>query len=217
FIKLVKMIIAPVIFLTVTTGIAGMRNLREAGGVASKAFIYFFVVSTFALILGLTVANVLQPGAGMHIDPATLDPTPVKEFTAKAHDLTAVGFLMDIIPASVVSAFAEGNILQVLFFSIPFGIALAMVGERGAPALKVLESLGQAMFRLVAIFMRAAPIGAFGAFAFTVGKYGIESIRSLIVLVATFYGTSIAFVVIVLGLIAWLNGFSIFKLLRYLR
>ena len=217
FIKLVKMIIAPVIFLTVTTGIAGMRNLREAGGVAIKAFVYFFVVSTFALILGLTVANVLQPGAGMHIDPATLDPTPVKEFTAKAHDLTAVGFLMDIIPASVVSAFAEGNILQVLFFSIPFGVALAMVGERGAPALKVLESLGQAMFRLVAIFMRAAPIGAFGAFAFTVGKYGIESIRSLIALVATFYGTSIVFVVVVLGAICWLNGFSILKLLRYLR
>jgi aerobic C4-dicarboxylate transport protein len=217
FIKLVKMIIAPVIFLTVTTGIAGMRNLREAGGVAIKAFAYFFVVSTFALILGLTVANVLQPGAGMHIDPATLDPMPVKEFTAKAHDLTAVGFLLDIIPASVVSAFAEGNILQVLFFSIPFGIALAMVGERGAPALKVLESLGQAMFRLVAIFMRAAPIGAFGAFAFTVGKYGIESIRSLIALVATFYGTSIVFVIVVLGAISWLNGFSILKLLRYLR
>ncbi len=217
FIKLVKMIIAPVIFLTVVTGIAGMRDLGKAGGVAVKAFIYFFVVSTFALILGLTVANVVHPGAGMHIDPASLDPTKVKEFTAKAHDLTPIGFVMDIIPTSVVNAFADGNILQVLFFSIPFGIALAMVGERGAPALRVLESLGQAVFKLVSIFMRAAPIGAFGAFAFTVGKYGIGSIASLLALVATFYGTSIAFVLVVLGAICALNGFSILKLLRYLK
>ena len=217
FIKLVKMIIAPVIFLTVVTGIAGMRDLGKAGGVAVKAFIYFFVVSTFALILGLTVANVVHPGAGMHIDPASLDPTKVKEFTAKAHDLTPIGFVMDIIPTSVVSAFADGNILQVLFFSIPFGIALAMVGERGTPALRVLESLGQAVFKLVSIFMRAAPIGAFGAFAFTVGKYGIGSIASLLALVATFYGTSIAFVLVVLGAICALNGFSILKLIRYLK
>ncbi len=217
FIKLVKMIIAPVIFLTVVTGIAGMRDLGKAGGVAVKAFIYFFVVSTFALILGLTVANVIHPGAGMHIDPASLDPTKVKEFTAKAHDLTPVGFLVEIIPTSVVGAFLDGNILQVLFFSIPFGIALAMIGERGAPALAVLESLGQAVFRLVAIFMRAAPIGAFGAFAFTVGKYGIGSVASLAALVATFYGTSIVFVLGVLGIIGWLNGFSILKLIRYLK
>ncbi|HEX7943809.1 MAG TPA: dicarboxylate/amino acid:cation symporter [Phenylobacterium sp.] len=217
FIKLVKMIIAPVIFLTVVTGIAGMRDLGKAGGVAVKAFIYFFVVSTFALILGLTVANVVHPGAGMHIDPASLDPTKVKEFTTKAHDLTPIGFVMDIIPTSVVSAFADGNILQVLFFSIPFGIALAMIGDRGTPALKVLESLGQAVFKLVSIFMRAAPIGAFGAFAFTVGKYGIGSIASLLALVATFYGTSIAFVLIVLGAICALNGFSILKLIRYLK
>ena len=217
FIKLVKMVIAPVIFLTVVTGIAGMRDLGKAGGVAVKAFIYFFVVSTFALILGLTVANVVKPGAGMHIDPASLDPTKVQEFTAKAHDLSPVGFLLEIIPNSVVGAFAEGNILQVLFFAISFGIALAMVGERGAPALRVLESLGQAVFRLVSIFMRAAPIGAFGAFAFTVGKYGIGSIASLAALVATFYGTSIGFVLLVLGFIGWLNGFSIFKLIRYLK
>ena len=217
FIKLVKMVIAPVIFLTVVTGIAGMRDLGKAGGVAVKAFIYFFVVSTFALILGLTVANVVKPGAGMHIDPASLDPSKVQEFTAKAHDLSPVGFLLEIIPNSVVGAFAEGNILQVLFFAISFGIALAMVGERGAPALRVLESLGQAVFRLVSIFMRAAPIGAFGAFAFTVGKYGIGSIASLAALVATFYATSIGFVLLVLGFIGWLNGFSIFKLIRYLK
>jgi aerobic C4-dicarboxylate transport protein len=217
FIKLVKMLIAPVIFLTVSTGIAGMRDLGKAGGVAIKAFIYFFVVSTFALILGLVVANVLQPGAGMHVDPATLDPSKIREYTAKAHDLTPVAFLMDIIPEQVASAFVSGNILQVLFFSIPFGIALAMIGERGKLALDVLESVGQAFFKLVAIFMRAAPIGAFGAFAFTVGRYGIESIASLAALVATFYGTSIAFVLVVLGVIAALNGFSILKLIRYLK
>jgi aerobic C4-dicarboxylate transport protein len=217
FIKLVKMIIAPVIFLTVTTGIAHMRDLGKAGGTAAKAFAYFIVVSGFALVVGLVVANVLQPGASMHIDPATLDPTKVKAYAAKAETLSVVGFLMDIIPSSVVSPFAEGNILQVLFFAIPFGIALALVGDRGQPALTLFDSLAQAVFRLVAIFMRAAPIGAFGAFAFTVGSYGVKSILSLASLVATFYATSILFVLVVLGAIAAANGFSILKLIRYLR
>jgi aerobic C4-dicarboxylate transport protein len=217
FIKLVKMIIAPVIFLTVATGIAGMRDLAKVGGTAVKAFAYFIVVSTFALVIGLIVANVLQPGASMHVDPATLDPEAIKDYAAKSHDLTVVGFLMDIIPTSVASAFTDGNILQVLFFSIPFGLALAMIGERGEPALAALNSIAEAFFRLVAIFMRAAPIGAFGAFAFTVGKYGIASIASLAALVATFYGTSILFVVVVLGAIAAANGFSILKLIRYLK
>ncbi|WP_293455374.1 dicarboxylate/amino acid:cation symporter [Phenylobacterium sp.] len=217
FIKLVKMIIAPVIFLTVVTGIAGMRDLGKVGGTALRAFGYFIVVSSFALVVGLIVANVLQPGAGLHVDPASLDEAAVKGYAAKSHDLTVVGFLMDIIPTSVVGAFVDGNILQVLFFSIPFGVALAMVGERGAPALAVLNATAEAFFRLVAIFMRAAPIGAFGAFAFTVGKYGIASIASLATLVATFYGTSALFVLGVLGAIAALNGFSILKLIRYLR
>jgi len=217
FIKLVKMIIAPVIFLTVVTGIAGMRDIGKVGGVALKAFAYFFTVSSFALVVGLIVANVLQPGAGMHIDPATLDAEAVKSYAAKSHDMTVVGFLMDIIPETVAGAFVGGNILQVLFFSIPFGLALAMIGERGEPALNVLNSVAEAFFRLVAIFMRAAPIGAFGAFAFTVGKYGIDSIASLAALVATFYGTSIFFVVVVLGAVAALNGFSILKLIRYLK
>jgi len=217
FIKLVKMIIAPVIFLTVVTGIAGMRDLGKVGGVAAKAFAYFITVSSFALVVGLIVANVVQPGAGMHIDPATLDAEAVKGYAAKSHDMTVVGFLMDIIPATVVSAFTEGNILQVLFFSIPFGLALAMIGERGEPVLAVLNAAAEAFFKLVAIFMRAAPIGAFGAFAFTVGKYGIASIASLAALVATFYGTSILFVLVVLGAIAALNGFSILKLIRYLK
>ncbi|HEY0650866.1 dicarboxylate/amino acid:cation symporter [Phenylobacterium sp.] len=217
FIKLVKMIIAPVIFLTVVTGIAGMRDIGKVGGVAAKAFAYFITVSSFALVVGLIVANVLQPGAGMHIDPATLDAEAVKGYAAKSHDMSIVGFLMDIIPATVVGAFTDGNILQVLFFSIPFGLALAMIGERGEPALNILNSVAEAFFKLVAIFMRAAPIGAFGAFAFTVGKYGIASIASLAALVATFYGTSILFVLVVLGVIAALNGFSILKLLRYLK
>jgi aerobic C4-dicarboxylate transport protein len=217
FIKLVKMIIAPVIFLTVATGIAGMRDLGRVGAVAGKAFAYFLTVSTFALILGLIVANVVQPGAGMHIDPASLDAAAVEDYAAKSHDLTVVGFLMDIIPATVVGAFVGGNILQVLFFAIPFGFALAMIGPRGEPALAVLDSVGEAFFKLVAIFMRAAPLGAFGAFAFTVGKYGIASIISLVWLVGTFYATAIVFVVGVLGVIGALSGFSIFKLVRYLK
>ena len=217
FIKLVKMIIAPVIFLTIATGIAGMRDLGKVGGVALKAFDYFFVVSSFALVVGLIVANVLQPGAGMGVDPATLDPSKVEGYASKSHDLTIVGFLMDIIPATVAGAFVDGNILQVLFFAIPFGLALTMIGERGEPALAVLNSVGEAFFKLVAIFMRAAPIGAFGAFAFTIGEYGIRSVLDLVFLVATFYGTSLLFVLGVLGAIAALNGFSILKLIRYLK
>ena len=217
FIKLVKMIIAPVIFLTVVTGIAGMRDLGKVGGVALKAFAYFFVVSSFALVVGLTVANVIQPGAGMNIDPATLDAEAVKGYAAKSHDMSVVGFLMDVIPTSVVGAFVDGNILQVLFFAIPFGIAMTMMGDRAAPVLNVLNATAEAFFKLVAIFMRAAPIGAFGAFAFTVGKYGIASIVSLVALVGTFYATSLLFVLVVLGAIAALNGFSILKLLRYLK
>ncbi|HYD45289.1 MAG TPA: dicarboxylate/amino acid:cation symporter [Phenylobacterium sp.] len=217
FIKLVKMLIAPVIFLTVTTGIAGMRDLAKVGGVAAKAFGYFIVVSSFALVVGLVVANVLQPGAGMNVDPATLDAGAVKDYAAKSHEMTITGFLMDIIPATVAGAFVDGNILQVLFFSIPFGLALAMLGERGEPVVSLLTVVAEAFFKLVAIFMRAAPIGAFGAFAFTIGKYGIESVANLAALVATFYGTSLLFVLGVLGAIAALTGFSILKLIRYLR
>jgi aerobic C4-dicarboxylate transport protein len=217
FIKLVKMIIAPVIFLTVVTGIAGMRELNKVGGVAAKAFAYFLSVSTLALIIGLVVANVVRPGAGMNIDPATLDVAAVEDYAAKAHETTITGFLLDIIPTTVVGAFADGNILQVLFFSIPFGLALAMIGERGQPLLTVLNAAAEAVFKLVAIFMRAAPIGAFGAFAFTIGRYGIDSIADLALLVATFYLTSAAFVLVVLGAIARLNGFSILRLIRYLK
>ncbi|OYX73521.1 MAG: C4-dicarboxylate transporter DctA [Rhizobiales bacterium 32-66-11] len=217
FIKLVKMIIAPVIFLTVVTGIAGMRDLGKVGRVAGKAMIYFLTFSTLALIIGLVVGNVVQPGAGLHIDPASLDPKAVANYTSKAHDQSIVGFLMAIIPNTPVSALASGDILQVLFFAVLFGIALAAIGDRGEPVMNVLNSLSQAMFRLVAILMKTAPIGAFGAMAFTIGKYGIGSVASLAMLVGTFYLTSALFVFIVLGAVARYNGFSILALLRYIK
>ena len=217
FIRLVKMIIAPVIFLTVSTGIAHLRDLGRLGKVVAKAFAYFFTFSTLALIIGLIVANVVRPGAGMNIDPATLDASAVATYADKAHDTDIVSFLMNIIPETVVGAFAGGEILQVLFFSILFGISLAIIGDRATPVLNLLESLSEAMFKLVAILMKAAPIGAFGAFAFTIGKYGIESVINLAALVATFYVTAALFVVVVLGLVARFNGFSIFKLIRYLK
>jgi len=217
FVKLVKMIIAPVIFLTVTTGIAGMSDLKKVGRVAGKAFAYFITFSTLALIVGLIVGNFIQPGAGLNIDPATLDGSAVADYAAKAHDTTIVGFLQGIIPATVVGAFAEGNILQVLFFSVLFGISLAAVGERGAPVLNFLQSMTNPIFKLVEILMRAAPVGAFGAMAFTIGKYGIASVMNLAMLVGTFYLTAFLFVFVVLGAVAWANGFSIFKLVRYLK
>ncbi len=217
FIKLVKMIIAPVIFLTIVTGIAGMRDLGSVGRVAGKAFAYFLFFSTIALIIGLIVANVVQPGQGMNIDPATLDTGAVDDYARKAKDQTITSFLMAIIPDTVAGAFVDGNLLQVLFFAISFGIALAMVGSRAQPLIRLLESVGAGFFKLVAIFMRAAPIGAFGAFAFTIGKYGIGSIANLAALVATFYVTSLLFVLVVLGLVARAAGFSIITLIRYLK
>jgi aerobic C4-dicarboxylate transport protein len=217
FIKLVKMIIAPVIFLTVSLGIAHLRDLGKVGAVAAKAFAYFLTFSTLALIVGVVVANVVKPGSGMNVDPATLDQGLVQGYSAAAHDSTIVGFLMNIIPDTVVGAFASGQILQVLFFAVLFGISLAAVGDRAQPVMNVLESASTAFFKLVAILMKAAPIGAFGAFAFTIGRYGIESVISLAALVATFYLTSALFVVVVLGLVARFNGFSIFKLMRYLK
>ena len=217
FIKLVKMIIAPVIFLTLVTGIAGMTELRSVGRVAGKAFAYFLFFSTLALIVGLIVANTVQPGAGMNIDPASLDTGAVNDYVAKAHDSSIVAFLMAIIPTTLVSALAGESLLQVLLVSILFGIALSMVGEPAAPVRDLLERVGLVVFKLVGILMRAAPVGAFGAMAFTIGKYGIESLANLAGLVATFYLTSAIFVVVVLGVVARLAGFSIFKLIRYLR
>ncbi|MBY3233219.1 dicarboxylate/amino acid:cation symporter [Rhizobium laguerreae] len=217
FIKLVKMIIAPVIFLTVATGIAGMSDLQKVGRVAGKAMLYFLTFSTLALIMGLIVANVVQPGAGMNIDPASLDPAAVATFAAKAHEQSIVGFLTNIIPTTIVGAFADGDILQVLFFSVLFGIALAMVGEKSEPVVNFLNALTAPVFKLVAILMKAAPIGAFGAMAFTIGKYGVGSIANLAMLIGTFYVTSLLFVFIVLGTVARYNGFSIVALLRYIK
>lgn len=217
FIKLVKMIIAPVIFLTIVSGIAGMSDLKKVGRVAGKAMLYFLTFSTLALCIGLIIGNVLQPGSGMHIDPATLDTGAVKVYAEKAHDASIVKFLMNIIPSTVVSAFAEGDILQVLFFSILFGIALGSVGERGKPVLDFIHALSAPIFRLVAILMKVAPVGAFGAMAFTIGKYGIGSVVNLFFLIATFYITSALFVVIVLGAVCRYNGISIFSLVRYIK
>jgi aerobic C4-dicarboxylate transport protein len=217
FIKLVKMIIAPVIFLTVTTGIAGMSDLKKVGRVAGKAMLYFLTFSTLALFVGLVVANLVQPGAGMHITAASLDASAVETYTAKAHEASIVGFLMNIIPQTIVGAFADGDILQVLFFSVLFGIALGMVGDKGRPVTDFLNAVTAPMFRLVAILMKAAPIGAFGAMAFTIGKYGIGSIANLAFLIGTFYLTSAIFVFVVLGAVARYNGFSIVALIRYLK
>jgi aerobic C4-dicarboxylate transport protein len=217
FIKLVKMIIAPVIFLTIVTGLAGMGTLKGVGSVVGKAFAYFLTFSTLALVVGLVTANVIQPGAGMNIDPASLDASKVTTYTEKAHETSLTGFVMDIIPSTMTSAFVEGNILQVLFVAILFGIGLILIGDRGKPVLALFEAVSQVVFRIVDVLMKAAPIGAFGAFAFTIGKYGIASVVNLATLVGTFYLTSVIFVVVILGTVCLVNGFSIFKLIAYLK
>ncbi|MGQ0590067.1 MAG: dicarboxylate/amino acid:cation symporter [Sphingosinicella sp.] len=217
FIKLVKMIIAPVIFLTLVTGIAGMAEMRSVGRVAGKAFAYFLFFSTLALIVGLIVANVVRPGEGMNVDPARLDASAIASYSERAHETSVTGFLLDIIPTTMVSALTEGSILQTLFVAILFGIALSLVGKPAAPVLDMLERLSLVVFRLVGLLMRAAPIGAFGAIAFTIGAYGIGTLANLGALVATFYLTSLIFVLVVLGTVARLSGFSILALIRYLK
>jgi aerobic C4-dicarboxylate transport protein len=217
FIKLIKMIIAPVIFLTIVTGIAGMRDLKRVARVALKAFAYFLFFSTLALIIGLIVANVVRPGEGLNIDPATLDSSKISDYSAQAHETTLIGFLLDIIPDTFLSALTAGHILQTLLASILFGIALALVGDKGTKILDLLNELSLVVFRLVAIIMAVAPIGAFGAMAFTIGKYGIGTLANLATLVATFYATALLFVLVVLGTVARLAGFSIFKLIGYLK
>jgi aerobic C4-dicarboxylate transport protein len=217
FIKLVKMVISPVIFLTIVTGIAGMRELRSVGRVAAKAFAYFLFFSTLALVVGLIVGNTLQPGAGMNVDPASLDAGAIATYSQEAHAASITGFLLDIIPETMVSALTGGSILQVLLVAILFGISLSLVGGPAEPVLDFLERLSFVVFRLVGILMRAAPIGAFGAIAFTIGRYGIDSVVNLGALVATFYLTSLLFVLVVLGTVARLTGFSVLKLIRYLK
>ena len=217
FIKLVKMIIGPVIFLTIVTGIAGMTHLRTVGRVFGKAMAYFLFFSTLALVVGLVVAGPMNRGVEIDSNVADLDHSVVDGYVSKSHDLTLVGFVLDMIPDTLVSAFTGGNILQVLLVSVLFGIALALSGDRGRPVADFLESLTIPVFRLVRILMQAAPIGAFGAIAFTIGKYGLGVLVQLGWLVGSFYLTSLLFVLVILGTVCRLCGFSVLKLIRYLK
>ncbi|MDR2016984.1 MAG: dicarboxylate/amino acid:cation symporter [Burkholderiales bacterium] len=217
FIKLIKMIIAPIIFCTVVVGIAGMGSLKKVGRVGGKALIYFEAVTTLALVIGLVVVNTLKPGVGMNVDPATLDAGAISKYAKAGESHSFIDFVLGIIPNSVVGAFAEGNILQVLLFSILFAFALTLMGERARRVVAGVELLAQVMFGVIGFIMRVAPIGAFGAMAFTIGSQGISSLVKLGELMLGFYMTCLLFVFVVLGFIARLAGFSIWKLIKYIK
>ncbi len=217
FIKLIKMIIAPIIFCTVVTGIAGMRELDKIGRVGIKALLYFEVVSTLALIIGLLVVHLIQPGAGMNIDASTLDTKGLATFTEGAKSHSAVDFLLNIIPTTVVDAFAKGDMLQVLLFSLLFGFSLAAMKDTGTEVVVFINKLSLVLFGIVETIMKLAPIGAFGAMAFTIGKYGLGSLMPLAKLMGSFYLTCLLFIFVVLGLIARLTGFSIIKFIVYIK
>lgn len=217
FIKLVKLVIAPVIFFTVATGIAEAGAGGRLGRTTGKALVYFMVVSTLALVIGLIVANVVQPGAGMGVDPATLDPKAVKDYVGKAEEQTIVAFLLAIIPDTFVGAFTGGQVLPVLFIAVIFGVSVSSLGVSGARVVQGLHAGSDVFVRMVGMLMKFAPVGAFGAFAFTIGKYGVDAIVNLAALIATFYLTSALFIALVLGAIAHFSGFSLWALLRYLR
>jgi aerobic C4-dicarboxylate transport protein len=217
FIKTIKMIIAPIIFCTVVHGIASMQDMKKVGRVGLKALVYFEVLTSLALIVGLIVANTLQPGAAMNVDASTIDTRAIQGFVAKSKEQSTIQFLMDIIPNTVVGAFAQGEILQVLFFAVLFAFGLQMIGERGKIVLGVIDQASHALFAVVGIIMKAAPIGAFGAMAFTIGKYGVVTLVALAHLMAAFYLTCVIFIVLVLGGVAWLTGFNIFKFIRYIK
>jgi aerobic C4-dicarboxylate transport protein len=217
FIKLVKMIIAPVIFCTVTSGIAGVSSLEKVGRVGLKAIGYFIVVSSLALVIGLVVANLAQPGAGFNVDPAQLNASAVASFQQQAHSHTVVEFLLHVIPDTMVGAFVGGDILQVLLVSVLFGLALSLTGERAQPARRAVELLGTVVSRIVQLIMRAAPIGALGSMAYTIGQYGIGALAHLAGLMLCYYLTSALFVFGLLGAIARASGFSLLRLLRYIR
>jgi aerobic C4-dicarboxylate transport protein len=217
FIKLIKMIIAPIIFCTVVVGIAGMEDMKKVGKTGGYALLYFEIVSTIALIVGVTIVNVVQPGAGMNIDPATLDTKGVAAFTKPGQMQSTTDFLLNIIPNTVVDAFAKGEILQVLLFAVLFGFALHRFGGRGTLVFDWIEKSSHVLFTIVGYIMRVAPIGAFGAMAFTIGKYGVGSLLSLGKLMGTFYLTCLVFILVVLGLIARFHGFSILKFIRYIK
>ncbi len=217
FVKLIKMIIAPVIFCTVVTGIAGMESMKAVGKTGAIALIYFEVVSTLALIIGLCVVNVLQPGAGMNVDPSSLDASAISVYADQAQSQGIIPFLLDVIPASVIGAFAGGNILQVLLFAVLFGFSLHHIGEKGKPIFNIIDGFSQVIFGIINMIMKLAPIGAFGAMAFTIGKYGIGSLVQLGQLIASFYLTCLLFIFLVLGSIAKANGFSIVRFISYIR
>jgi aerobic C4-dicarboxylate transport protein len=217
FIRLIAMVITLIIFCTVVSGIAGVQDMKKVGRVGGKALLYFELVSTFALLLGLTVGNLVKPGAGFNIDPASLDVKSMADYAGQAKAQGVTEFLMHIIPTTVVDAFAKGDILQVLLVSILFGFALSALGARAKPLLDLLDSLTRAIFKIVNMLMKFAPLGAFGGMAFTVGKYGFSALGPLVKLIAVFYATCTAFVLIVLGAIAAAAGFGIFKFLAYIR
>ena len=217
FIKLVRMLIAPIIFCTVVHGIASAGDMKKVGRIGLKALIYFEVMTTVALALGLLSMNLVQPGAGMNVDPSTLDTKAIQGFTAKAGEMGIVDYILHIIPNTVVGAFAEGEILQVLLIAVLFAFGLQFLGERGKPLVKIIDDTSHVFFGIVGIIMKVAPIGAFGAMSFTVGKYGIVTLLSLGQLLTAFYATCFVFVFVVLGTVARLTGFSLWRFLRYIK
>jgi aerobic C4-dicarboxylate transport protein len=217
FIKLIKMIIAPIIFCTVVVGIAGMEDMKKVGKTGGLALLYFEIVSSVALVVGLVIVNLVQPGVGMNIDPASLDTKGIAAYTGPGKMQTTTDFLMNVIPSTVVDAFAKGEILQVLLFAVMFGFALHRFGGRGTLVFDFIEKTSHVLFVIVGYIMKVAPIGAFGAMAFTIGKYGVSSLLSLGKLMGTFYLTCLIFIFVVLGLIARFNGFSIWKFIKYIK
>ena len=217
FIKLIKMIIAPIIFCTVVVGIAGMEDMKKVGRTGGLALLYFEIVSSIALVVGLLIINFIEPGSGMNVDVRTLDTKGIAAYTGPGKMVGTVDFLLNIIPNSVVDAFAKGEILQVLLFAVMFGFALHKFGGRGTLIFDLIEKGSHVLFSIVGIIMKAAPIGAFGAMAFTIGKYGVGSLLSLGKLMGTFYITCLLFIFVVLGLIARLNGFSIWRFIKYIK
>jgi len=217
FIKLIKMMIAPIIFCTVVLGISGMESMKKVGKTGAIALLYFEILTTFALVIGLTVVDLVRPGSGMNVNPATLDMKSVAAYTGPGKMQTTTQFLMDVIPDTIAGAFAKGEILQVLFFAILFGFALHMVGDRGKAVFAFIEQVNRVLFRIVNMIMRVAPIGAFGAMAFTIGKYGLHTLVQLGKLMGCFYATCLMFIFIVLGAVCRLHGFSVFKYIKYIK
>src|SRR5688572_18190340 len=217
FIKMIKMVIAPIIFFTVVHGIASMKDMGKVGRVGLKALLYFELVTTLALIIGLIVVNLWKPGVGMNVDLSTVDTKSIATFTAKAKEQSTIQFFMDIIPSTVFGAFATGEILQVLFFAILFAFGLQALGERGESVLRLIDVVSHVFFRIVGYVMKLAPIGAFGAMAFTIGKYGVGTLVSLGNFMLSFYTTCLIFIFVVLGGIAAFCGFSLFKFIRYIK